>query len=81
MKANGIARFEYVARINFSEPFVIDAQDFRVAAVGGPGGDSQLTFEIENPAGNPICILSNQRALAAGNLHLVEIVPGFVAIV
>ena len=65
MKANGIARLEYVARVNLGEPFVIDAQDFGIAVVIGSGGDPKLAFEIEDPAGNPVSVLTNQCAFAA----------------
>ena len=65
MKANRIARFKYVARINFGESFVIYAQHLCVAAVGHSGGDPKLAFAIEDPAGYAIGVLTNQSAFAA----------------
>src|SRR5215510_14876645 len=40
-----------------------------------------MILQIENPTCNAFRVLTDQRPFAGGDLDLVEIVPGFVAIV
>ena len=44
-------------------------------------GQAQVALQIEIPADDALGVLAHQRLLAGGNLQLVEIVPGLVAVV
>ena len=40
-----------------------------------------MVFQVKNPAGDAFSVLSQQGSFAGRDLYLVEIVPGFVAII
>ena len=75
------AGLENVARVDFLEAVAVDAEDFRVAVLGRAGGQPELVLAIEHPAGQPLGVLAQERPLAGRELHLVEVVPGGIAVV
>ena len=40
-----------------------------------------MVFQVKHPAGDPLGVFSQQGSFAGRDLYLVEIVPGFIAIV
>ena len=81
VKPHRAAGFKHVARIHLGEFVGVDAQDLGVAVVGRARCQAQDTLVVEIPARQAIGILAQQRTFASGDLHLVEVVPGLVAIV
>ncbi len=63
------------------KPLWVHAQDLLIAGILDALGQAQISLEIEDPTGDAVGILAEQRALAGGDLEFVKIVPGFVAIV
>ena len=81
VKLRGAAQFQHVAGVNFCEAVRIDAQNFGITILGRARRQPQLILQIEDPPGNAIRVLAEQRALAGGDAHFVKVVPGLVAIV
>ena len=69
------------AGVDLCEALVIHAQDFRVAVVCRTRRQLQLILQIKDPAGDALCVLTNQGAIAGRDFYLVEIVPGLISIV
>ena len=81
MVTHRVAALKDVTGVDFGEAIIVHTQNFSIAIVGGSRRESQFVFQIKNPASDAFGILANQRAFAGGNLYLVEIVPGWIAIV
>ena len=80
VKAQRPARFEHVAGVDLREAVVVDAEHFGVAVFGDARREAQLVRQVELPVDEPLGVLAQERALAAGNAHLVQIVPRLVAV-
>src|SRR6202035_5306647 len=76
-----VASFKDVAGIDARETILVHAQNFLIARVLNAVGKPKIAFQIENPLRDTIEVLADQRAFASGDLKLVKIVPGFIAIV
>ncbi len=75
------AALEDGAGVDLREGLRIDPQDLGVAVVGDADGEPELPGEVEDPARDPLGVLPQEGPLAGRDLHLVEVVPGGVAVV
>ena len=64
MKAGRAAGFKNVARIDFGEALVVNAQDFSIALVVDSRRQTQLVLEIESPADDALGIFADQCSFA-----------------
>src|SRR5439155_5341728 len=75
------AGLEDVARIHFREAVVVDAHHLGVAVLVDARREPQLVREVELPRDHSFGVLADERALAARDANLVQVVPRFVAVV
>ena len=75
------AALQHAAAVDLGRAALVQPENLGVALLGRPLGEAQVALEVEGVAGKALIVLAQERALAALNLDLVEIVPGGVAVV
>src|SRR5262249_17759530 len=75
------AGLKNIAGINLAEAIGADAEEFRISVVGTTRGQPKVAFQVENPSRNALRVLAHQFLRASRELQLVEIVPGFIAVI
>src|SRR5262249_20650257 len=81
MEAQRLAVFENAAGVDAGELVGVDTQDLLVAIVGDTEGESEISFQVEEPAGDLLGVLPHERALSGRDAEAVEIVPSLIAVV
>ena len=64
MELDYVASLKNIAGVNRRETVGVHAQDFLIAVVLNALGQPQIALQIEDPRGDAIRVLADQRALA-----------------